>query len=476
MARHSFIQMSKLPNVKGRISYITSPARQENLYATYHTADTAFWTALAKENRQEFKRSGTEGKCIEARELIIALPEEYTRYDPQQVLGDFTDVFRRRYGVECVSALHHNKTKTNYHIHLIFSERRLLPEPEVKIASRSMFYDEAGKHVRTKKGITGEDGQIRKGCTVIKKGEVYERHLFTVKDTRFKQENFVAEAKELYTGLINRHVSDPERRLEVFDPQSVYLPTRKIGKNNPRAEEIRADNEARQEWNRTADVALLTGIPETEVLEVKQAEIHEKVRQSIRQEGWMPHLFRAIVGKAKDFLQGLIRQREMPPRPTLDINMAEFRSMQNLMIRVQSEASDIRRLQEDVLPDLKQQLAAITGIFKGKERKALSQQIEQTEKEVARRLDTLPAIVRAEGYHDVQTFTAAYRMAESVVSRYNREMAEWERKVNERRWPAREERLRPPERESVLRKLRQFQEQGRQRPQPRRKAVDRDSR
>ncbi len=29
MARHSFIQMSKLPNVKGRISYITSHARQE---------------------------------------------------------------------------------------------------------------------------------------------------------------------------------------------------------------------------------------------------------------------------------------------------------------------------------------------------------------------------------------------------------------------------------------------------------------
>ena len=47
MTRHSFIQMSKLSNVKGRISYITSPARQENLYATYHTADAAFWTSLA---------------------------------------------------------------------------------------------------------------------------------------------------------------------------------------------------------------------------------------------------------------------------------------------------------------------------------------------------------------------------------------------------------------------------------------------
>ena len=245
MARHSFIQMSKLPNVKGRISYITSHARQENLYATYRIADNEFWSNLARESQQEFKRSGTEGKCIEARELIIALPEVYTRYEPQEVLEDFTEEFRRRYGVECVSALHHNKRKTNYHIHLIFSERKLLPEPDIKIATRSVFYDETGKRVRTKKEITGEDGQIRKGCTVIKKGEVYESHLFTVKDDKFKSEPFLREVKEIYTDLINRHISDPEQQLKVFDKNSVYLPTKKIGKNNPKAAEIEADNTAK---------------------------------------------------------------------------------------------------------------------------------------------------------------------------------------------------------------------------------------
>ena len=143
MARHSFIQMSKLSNVKGRISYISDPKRQEYLYATFSTReDMTFWNDLAKECQEEFKRFGTEGKCIEARELIIALPEEYTKFDPNQVLREFTEQFKKRYDVECVSALHHNKTKKNYHIHLIFSERRLLPEPEVKIATRSVFYDE----------------------------------------------------------------------------------------------------------------------------------------------------------------------------------------------------------------------------------------------------------------------------------------------------------------------------------------------
>ena len=326
MPRHSFIQMSKLPNVKGRISYITSHARQENLYATYRTADSTFWSNLARESQQEFQCSGTEGKCIEARELIIALPEVYTQYEPQQVLTDFTEEFRRRYGVECVSALHHNKRKTNYHIHLIFSERKLLPEPDVKIASRSVFFDETGKRVRTKKEITGEDGQIRKGCTVIKKGEVYESHLFTAKDTRFKGEPFLREIKEVYTELINRHISDPEQHLKVFDKNSVYLPTKKIGKNNPKEDEIKADNAARQEWNRTADMALLSGISEAKILEVKRTEIHEKTSQSIKNKGWLPNLFRSIVSKAKDFLQSLIREHDMPPKPVLEIDMAEFRT------------------------------------------------------------------------------------------------------------------------------------------------------
>ena len=44
-----------------------------------------------------------------------------------------------------------------------------------KIATRNMFYDENGQHVRTKKEILDEAGQLRKGCKIIPKGEVYER-------------------------------------------------------------------------------------------------------------------------------------------------------------------------------------------------------------------------------------------------------------------------------------------------------------
>lgn len=298
--------------------------------------------------------------------------------------------------MECVSALHHNKRKTNYHIHLIFSERTLLPEPEIKIATRSVFFDETGKRVRTKKEVTDEDGKIRKGCSIIKKGEVYESHLFTPKDDRFKSEPFLRE--------------------------------------------------------------------------VKQTEIHDKVSSSIRKSGWLPNLFRSIVSRAKEFLQNLIREHGMPPKPTLDIDMAEFQTMRNLMIRIQDEARGIRNLQDNILPNLRTQLSETTGIFKGKERKALTGQIQQTEAEISERLDKLPDILKEDGYPDVQAFMATYREAKAIVEQYKRSLAEWERQVKEKRRPQK-----PPAKESVRDRLGQLQEQGRQQPR-RKKSFDRDSR
>jgi len=452
MARHSFIQMSKLSNVKGRISYISDPKRQEYLYAAFSTReDMAFWNDLAKECQEEFRRYGTEGKCIEARELIIALPEEYTQFDPQQVLEDFTEQFKKRYDVECVSALHHNKTKKNYHIHLIFSERRLLRSQDIKIATRSIFYDETGKRVRTKKEITGEDGQIREGCTVIKKGEAYEGHLFTAKDEAFKSELFLDEAKQFYTALINRHIHDPERRLKVFDPNSVYLPTKKIGKNNPKAAEIEADNVARQDWNRTADLALVSGIAESKIIEVKNEYVYDEVSRSIQKHGWLPGLFRKIVNMAKELLKGLIKEAELPLKPVLSVDMAEYRTMQKLMVKVQDEARGIKQLMHGELPKLEKQLAETTGLFKGKERKALSEKIAKTQQEIDRRMDRLPGMLKEYGYPDVQAFKRLYDKATALVEQYNHDLAAWEQQVSGTGKPQSQEK--PPERESIRKKL-----------------------
>ena len=167
------------------------------MYATCETVQRSFWKFLAMENQQDFRKSGSAGKCIEARELIIALPENFIKYQPEKLLKIFTEKFKQKYGVECVSALHHNKKKTNYHIHLIFSERELLEKEEFKTASRNLFYNEYGKRVRTKKEIQDEFGKIRKGCTIVPKGEIYERHSFGNKKVYFKDIEFLPEIKNI---------------------------------------------------------------------------------------------------------------------------------------------------------------------------------------------------------------------------------------------------------------------------------------
>lgn len=477
MARHSFIQMSKLPDVKGRISYIADPKRQEHLYAAFSTReDMTFWDDLAKECQEEFRRYGTEGKCIEARELIIALPEEYTQYDPNRVLREFTEQFKKRYDVECVSALHHNKTKKNYHIHLIFSERRLLPEPDIRIATRSVFYDELGKRVRTKKEITGENGQIREGCTVIKKGEVYESHLFSQKDEVFKNKLFLDEAKQFYTALINRHIHAPQRQLKVFDPNSVYLPTKKIGKNNPKAAEIEADNAARQDWNRTADMALVSGIEESKIIGIRNEHVYNEATRSVQKHGWLPGLFRGIIQKAKEILRVLIRETEVPPKPTLSVDMEEYRKMQKLMVKVQDEARAIKQLMHGEIPKLEKQLAETTGLFQGKERKALQEKITGIQQEIDRRMDRLPGILKEDGYPDVQAFKRLYDDATSLVEQYNRNLAAWEQQVHGGQQPQQK----PPEKESIRKKLRDMEAEAkrrndarRQQPRPRSHDYDR---
>ena len=297
--RHSFIQMTKLSNVRGRITYISSHAKQEHLYAVYETTERSYWTELARCSQQEFKKSGVEGNCIEARELIIALPESlYEQGMPDMLLKSFTDKFKEKYGVECVAALHHNKRMKNFHIHLIFSERQLLAEPVIKIATRNMFYDEHGNHVRTKKEILDEAGNIRKRCKVIGKGEVYEKKLFTSKNTRFKQEDFLDEVKLFYTRMINHWVTDEKDRLTVFDRNGPYLATKKIGRNNPKAEQIEQDNKLRMDWNREVDRAIISNVPMDDILQIKREHITEPIKRSIEIYGNKPQRLALILNMA----------------------------------------------------------------------------------------------------------------------------------------------------------------------------------
>ena len=102
-----------------------------------------------------------------------------------------------------------------------------------------------------------EEGNVRNGCTIIKKGEVYEIKFFKPKDPVFKSKEFLKQMKEAYTEQFNNLSKDEKEKLKVFTSGGPYLATRKIGKNNPLEKEIKTDNYLRKEWNHMVDRSLI---------------------------------------------------------------------------------------------------------------------------------------------------------------------------------------------------------------------------
>ena len=380
MPRHSFIQMTKLHNVMGRIDYITSTVKQEKLYAIYATQPLrSFWKDLAKCNREEFTKSGTIGKCIEARELIIALPEGLYHYEHDYLIKHFATDFKKKYGVDCYAALHHNKRKTNFHIHLIFAESTKLEKPVVKVASRNMFYDESGKHVRTKKEILDASGNIRHGCKIIRKGEVYEKKEFSIKDDRFKQDSFIDKAKVFFTNEVNQLV-----------------------------------------------------LHEEDISRIKKEEITKKVRDSIDLYGGRPDLLASsiklaiavlellinrimlamdgVAGKILDIVPAEGRNIEAKTYPKMSPLAEKYLSLQSIYDELQKQ-NDAIFAQDHKRSELEIELSECNGAFKARKREALQKQIYELDKQIDNMKSDLLAIVQRHGYDNVRDFYSAYYAA-----------------------------------------------------------------
>lgn len=94
--------------------------------------------------------------------------------------------------------------------------------------------------------------------------------------------------------------------MQVFESSGVYLATKKIEKNNPKAHKIESDNQKRQEWNRAVDMELIGSVLERQITEVKRKEIAEPIKKSIARRGNGPGLFARVVIVAVEALKFLI--------------------------------------------------------------------------------------------------------------------------------------------------------------------------
>lgn len=228
--------MTKLRDIKGRIDYISNKDRQENIVSYYTNAEEEDdFNRLAKEAQYNFQKYNKhdEGKCIEGRELIIALPYNlgYKIEDFKEYSKLLAEDFSSKYNVITACAIHSKTDKegniVNIHAHLIFSDREKLEEPiiqEEKIAKRTRYFDENWKRTTKSKAV-----HIQKKGDIIEK----ERKIF------FKNKNqyfYTKEFKEDY----EKHISEG-LGLEKLDKKRFFA-TKHIGKNNPKKKYIEEYN------------------------------------------------------------------------------------------------------------------------------------------------------------------------------------------------------------------------------------------
>ena len=237
-----------------------------------------------------------------------------------------------------------------------------------------------------------------------------------------------------------------EDRLKVFDKNSPYLATKKIGKNNPMEEQIKADNEVRRAWNRTVDRAIVSGVPEEDISRIKEEKIKEKVRNSIDLYGDRPELLASIIKLAIAVLEFLInrimlaavgvaekmldivpaegRNIEAKAYPTMSPFAEKYLSLQNIYDELQKQNETIFA-KEHKRSELEIELSECNGAFKSRKRGGLQNQIYELNKQIDNMKRYLSSIVQRHGYDNVRDFYSTYYAAKGEYADYMKEVEEW---------------------------------------------------
>jgi hypothetical protein len=182
----SFARVSKISNVGGRADYITNPKRQENIVATSEKIDWKPYQDFERNNQKTFTANN------EGREVILAIPNEWSKLSENELKTRAQTLAVAAVGKETDMqwAVHWNKSKTNLHMHVLFSERQRCGE--VGKYDRDIYLTEDGKVARTKaQRAKNADGSYKP--PKHRKGE--EKGGFTIKDTRYKHKSWAYDMK-----------------------------------------------------------------------------------------------------------------------------------------------------------------------------------------------------------------------------------------------------------------------------------------
>ena len=233
---------------------------------------------------------------------------------------------------------------------------------------------------------------------------------------------------------------------------------KKIGKNNPKEADIIEDNERRGKWNDTVDRALVSGVPEGQIVEIRKTEIGKRASQSIKILGKQPQAFRNIIVQAIAMLELLIskiltkaievltgngkdveevEQAEVgykvatssviPEKPKMSAMANKYRRLSGIHDELVSQNKAIYK-QEKILKSKETELRNCASIFKGKERREWQEQINQVHIRIESMKKRIPMIVKERGYANVKEFLKEYQLVKAEYGDYKKAVREWEDK------------------------------------------------
>lgn len=255
-----------------------------------------------------------------------------------------------------------------------------------------------------------------------------------------------------------RFLNDENEKLQVFQKGSPYLATKKIGKNNPKEEKIRADNYLRQEWNRNVDRALLTGASEVEVMLAKQSQIDEPVAESLREHGQNPKLFTGILQKAVGYLRGFVEflretkycdrdpegnslinhdmRIDITPeplpakpkgeRPSSIKQEAEVMRLQQILNKMKKQEQKIYAIEKAIVKLEKDLKEVKKKWFHRKEKKELEGKIAAKKTQLDKAKDTLDLLPMQYGYQNALGVTKAMKAAKEELKKVQQAQKEWD--------------------------------------------------
>lgn len=218
-------------------------------------------------------------------------------------------------------------------------------------------------------------------------------------------------------------------------------------------------------------MALISGVPEPKIMEVKRKEITEPIRESIARRGNRPRLFFRVVTVAVEALEFLIasvlfkKPREVPEQiKTVQAGRTEAEHQEYIaensmaavkatkdeksepeqpkMTRLASKYSKLFKVNKELeeqnsviqkkqkqLSAKKKELSEVKGWFKGRKKKELQKEIDELKSQIRDMKDYLPRIVQKIGYRSVQEFLKDFKASQTEYSQYRTAIEKWKKET-----------------------------------------------